>query len=153
MLSGEGSRKAGLRNAALGIAIGALILAIAQLPACDQGRSVPSSTTAAISPTAVVPAAVAPVLNGCARFAAGGVIYQPPASFRANGVLNVRLSYQQTTDAESRTLFCFVTSDGLGEPTLHVNPGDTLHLRPSWIMTAIGRIDYDRIHKLRLERP
>src|SRR5580698_11356483 len=71
---------------------------------------------------------VAPVANPCARFAAGDTIHNPPALYSQNGVLSVRFSYQQTTDAAGRTLFCFMTPDGLEEPTLHLNPGDTLKI-------------------------
>lgn len=71
---------------------------------------------------------VPPVPNPCPRFKAGSVVTAPPALFSQHGVLNVRLSYQQTTDAAGRTLFCFMTPDGLEEPTLHINPGDTLNI-------------------------
>ncbi len=50
----------------------------------------------------------------------------PPALFSKNGTLHVQFSYQTTTDADGRTLFCFMTPDGLENPTLHVNPGDHL---------------------------
>ena len=53
----------------------------------------------------------------------------PPALFSEDGVLNVKLSYQTTTDAERRTLFCFMTPDGLENPTLNVNPGDHLIIK------------------------
>jgi len=43
-------------------------------------------------------------------------------------VLNVRFSYQSTTDSVGRQVFCFMTPDGLENPTLHVNPGDTLNI-------------------------
>jgi FtsP/CotA-like multicopper oxidase with cupredoxin domain len=71
---------------------------------------------------------VLPVSNPCQRFTAGNIVHQPPALFSQNGVLNVRFSYQQTTDAKGRLLHCFMTPDGLEEPTLHVNPGDTLNI-------------------------
>ena len=71
---------------------------------------------------------VAPVANPCQRFKAGSVVTEPPALHSQNGVLNVRLSYQQATDSAGRTLFCFMTPNGLEEPTLHVNPGDTLNI-------------------------
>jgi FtsP/CotA-like multicopper oxidase with cupredoxin domain len=72
---------------------------------------------------------VAPVANPCTpRFAAGSTIHNPPALYSSNGVLNVRFSYQQTTDAAGRLLHCFMTESGLQEPTLHVNPGDTLNI-------------------------
>jgi hypothetical protein len=74
---------------------------------------------------------VPPVPNPCPRFTAGGVVQQPPALFSHNGVLNVRFSYQQTTDAAGRLLHCFMTPDGIDEPTLHVNSGDTLNITVS----------------------
>lgn len=94
------------------------LLAFAQVAAFAQEAATGSSVA--------IP--VAPVPNPCARLAAGSVIHQPPALFSQNGVLNVRFSYQQTTDSVGRTLFCFMTPDGLEEPTLHVNPGDTLNI-------------------------
>jgi len=74
------------------------------------------------------PAPVAPVAKPCPRFTAGSVVHQPPALFSRNGVLQVRFSYQTTTDSFGRQLFCFMTPDGLENPTLHVNPGDTLSI-------------------------
>jgi FtsP/CotA-like multicopper oxidase with cupredoxin domain len=72
--------------------------------------------------------AVAPVANPCARFAAGSVVQNPPPLFSQNRVLNVRFSYQTTTDSAGRQLFCFMTPNGLENPTLHVNAGDTLNI-------------------------
>ncbi len=74
------------------------------------------------------PTPVAPVSNPCTRFIAGSVIHQPPALFSQNGVLNVQFSYQTTTDSVGRQLYCFMTPGGLENPTLHVNPGDTLNI-------------------------
>jgi FtsP/CotA-like multicopper oxidase with cupredoxin domain len=74
------------------------------------------------------PAPVAPVSNPCTRFTAGSVIHQPPALFSQNGQLNVQFSYQSTTDSVGRQVFCFMTPSGLENPTLHVNPGDTLNI-------------------------
>jgi FtsP/CotA-like multicopper oxidase with cupredoxin domain len=74
------------------------------------------------------PTPVSPVPNACSRFTAGGVIHNPPALYSVDGVLNVRFSYQTTTDSVGRQLFCFMTPDGLENPTLHVNPGDTLNI-------------------------
>src|SRR5260370_27925313 len=82
-----------------------------------------TTTTTSSSPTPVPP-----VANPCTRFTAGSVIHNPPALFSANGVLNVRFSYQATTDSVGRQLFCFMTPDGLENPTLHLNPGDTLNI-------------------------
>jgi len=78
--------------------------------------------------SAAAPTPVPPVANPCPRFTAGSVIHQPPALFSQNGVLNVRFSYQTTTDSAGRQLFCYMTPDGLEDPTLHVNPGDTLNI-------------------------
>jgi len=75
------------------------------------------------------PTPVAPVPNPCTpRFQAGSLIHNPPALFSSSGVLNVRFSYQQTTDSVGRLLHCFMTATGLQNPTLHVNPGDTLNI-------------------------
>ena len=75
------------------------------------------------------PTPVKPVHNPCTpRFLAGSLIYNPPAVYSSNGVLNVRFSYQQTTDSVGRLLHCLMTDTGLQEPTLHVNPGDTLNI-------------------------
>ncbi|HKE28943.1 MAG TPA: multicopper oxidase domain-containing protein [Bryobacteraceae bacterium] len=75
------------------------------------------------------PKPVAPVPNPCSpRFVAGGLIQNPPALYSSNGVLNVNFSYQQTTDSVGRLLHCFMTDTGVQEPTLHVNPGDTLNI-------------------------
>ena len=84
-----------------------------------------------LTPLAVfaqTPTPVAPVPNPCPRLTAGGTIHNPPALYSSNGVLNVRFSYQQTTDLVGRLLHCFMTDTGIEEPTLHVNPGDTLNI-------------------------
>ena len=78
--------------------------------------------------TAQTPTAVAPVPNPCPRLAAGGVVHNPPALYSTNGVLGVRFSYQQTTDSVGRLLHCFMTDTGIEQPTLHVNPGDSLNI-------------------------
>jgi FtsP/CotA-like multicopper oxidase with cupredoxin domain len=71
---------------------------------------------------------VPPVPNPCQRFTAGSVTTNPPALYSQNGVLNVQFSYQTATDSVGRQLYCFMTPDGLENPTLHVNPGDTLNI-------------------------
>src|SRR5437588_1344186 len=73
-------------------------------------------------------APVAPVANPCPRLAAGSIVENPPALFSSGGVLSVNFSYQTTTDADGRKLFCFMTPDGLENPTLHVQPGDHLQI-------------------------
>jgi FtsP/CotA-like multicopper oxidase with cupredoxin domain len=85
-----------------------------------------AQTTAINSTSSRTP--VAPVANACQRFAAGSVVQQPPALFSQNGVLNVNFSYQTTSDPVGRQLFCFMTANGLENPTLHLNPGDTLNI-------------------------
>ena len=67
-----------------------------------------------------------PVPNACTRFQPGDIVGNPPALFSANGVLAVNFSYQTTTDAAGRQLYCFMTPAGLENPTLHVRPGDHL---------------------------
>jgi FtsP/CotA-like multicopper oxidase with cupredoxin domain len=69
---------------------------------------------------------VAPVAHPCPRPPAGSIVRNPPSLFSANGVLRVNFSYQTRTDFDGRTLFCFMTRDGLENPTLQVNPGDHL---------------------------
>jgi FtsP/CotA-like multicopper oxidase with cupredoxin domain len=71
---------------------------------------------------------VAPVANACQRFAPGSIVQQPAALFSQNGVLNVQFSYQTTADQYGRQLFCFMTPSGLENPTLYLNPGDTLNI-------------------------
>lgn len=101
----------------LGLAVTVLVF----VPLCGFAQT--AATTASTSPTPVPP-----LSNPCPRFTAGSVVHQPPALFSQNGVLNVRFSYQATTDSVGRQLFCFMTPEGLENPTLHVNPGDTLNI-------------------------
>lgn len=84
------------------------------------------ASVAQVTVTTTSAAAVAPVANPCPRFAAGSAVQQPPALFSSFGVLFVQFSYQTTTDAAGRTLFCFMTPAGLQNPTLHIKPGDRL---------------------------
>ena len=71
---------------------------------------------------------VLPVVSPCARPAAGSVVEEPPSLTSVQGVLSARFSYQHAFDASGRELFCFMTPDGLQNPTLHVRPGDHLIL-------------------------
>jgi FtsP/CotA-like multicopper oxidase with cupredoxin domain len=96
------------------------LLASGLLPLQALAQTASSSTSS--------PTPVKPVANACQRFAAGSVVQQPPALFSSKGVLNVEFSYQTTTDSFGRQLFCFMTPAGLEDPTLHVNPGDTLNV-------------------------
>ena len=89
-----------------------------------------ASSNAFSQPTAAsdftIPKPVTPVANPCLRFAAGSIVHQLAALFSMNGELSIQFSYQTTTDSVGRTLFCFMTSSGLENPTLHVKPGDHL---------------------------
>ena len=85
-------------------------------------------TSPLCAPAQASPTPVAPVPNPCTRFQAGSVVHQPPSLFSSNGVLNVRFSYQQTTDSQGRLLHCFMTDTGIEQPTLQVNPGDRLNI-------------------------
>ncbi|MGI9169099.1 MAG: multicopper oxidase family protein [Caulobacteraceae bacterium] len=64
----------------------------------------------------------------CARPAAGSAVTPPPSLYSQRGALTVDLDYVSSVDAAHRTLYCFVTRDGLESPTLHVRPGDTLNI-------------------------
>jgi FtsP/CotA-like multicopper oxidase with cupredoxin domain len=88
----------------------------------------PICTFAQTTTTGSSPTPVPPVANPCSRFTAGSAIHNPPALYSQNGVLNVQFSYQTTTDSVGRQLYCFMTPSGLENPTLHVNPGDTLNI-------------------------
>jgi FtsP/CotA-like multicopper oxidase with cupredoxin domain len=93
------------------------------------GGLLPATTaTAQTTTTSNSPSPVLPVANPCPRFTAGSVVHNPPALYSANGVLDVKFSYQQRTDSDGRQFFCFMTPDGLEDPTLHLKPGDHLIL-------------------------
>jgi FtsP/CotA-like multicopper oxidase with cupredoxin domain len=74
------------------------------------------------------PVNIPPVANACQRPAPGSVVQNPPALVSSKGVLSVNLSFQSVTDAQGRTLYCFMSPTGLENPTLHVHPGDRLKL-------------------------
>src|SRR5271170_178515 len=76
----------------------------------------------------VAPISASAANNSCPRPDTGAVVTSPPDLFSSNGVLNASFDYYTTVDSAGRTLFCFVTPDGLQSPTLHVRPGDTLNL-------------------------
>jgi FtsP/CotA-like multicopper oxidase with cupredoxin domain len=96
-----------------------LAIATIQMAAC--GGSSSGGNSSSLTP-------IPPVANACERPAAGSVVSNPPDLFSVNGVLKVDFSYQTTVDADGRNLFCFMTPDGLENPTLHVNPGDHLSI-------------------------
>jgi FtsP/CotA-like multicopper oxidase with cupredoxin domain len=105
-----------------------IVTVIMALWAAGAAGGVALAQTAAAASSGTGGGGVAPVAQTCQRFAAGSVIQQPPALYSQNGVLNVSFSYQQNTDKFGRQLFCFITPSGLENPTLYVNPGDTLNV-------------------------
>jgi FtsP/CotA-like multicopper oxidase with cupredoxin domain len=66
--------------------------------------------------------------NPCPRPENGSMVSPPPDLYSRNGVLDVSFNYEMGMDDSGRTLFCFVTPDGLESPTLHLNPGDRLNV-------------------------
>jgi len=64
----------------------------------------------------------------CPRADSGSDVSAPPDLYSQNNLLNVALNYYTSVDNMGRTLFCFVTTDGVESPTLHVNPGDTIKI-------------------------
>src|ERR1700730_1470547 len=86
-----------------------------------------SETSAQMSTTTTnVLAPVLLVANPCPRFHAGSLVHNPPALFSSTGFLRVRFSYQHRIDHDGTELLCFMTPEGLEDPTLHVKPGDHL---------------------------
>jgi FtsP/CotA-like multicopper oxidase with cupredoxin domain len=77
--------------------------------------------------TSLRPAAAA-AATPCARPSAGAVAAEPTGLYSTNGMLQVAFDYYTSVDAAGRTLFCFVTPNGVESPTLHLHPGDTLDL-------------------------
>jgi FtsP/CotA-like multicopper oxidase with cupredoxin domain len=64
----------------------------------------------------------------CERFPQGSTVHDPVDLYSKDGVLTVDMTYQTRQDEYGKNLFCFMTSDGVQSPTLHVKPGDTLVL-------------------------
>jgi FtsP/CotA-like multicopper oxidase with cupredoxin domain len=64
----------------------------------------------------------------CPRPSPGAEVQPPPDLMSQDGVLKVHFNYYTSVDNEGRTLFCFVTQDGLESPTLHVWPGDRIEM-------------------------
>ncbi len=77
---------------------------------------------------AILPCAAWADAQICDRPSAGATVSPPPDLYSANGKLDLAFNYVTSVDAENRTLFCFVTPDGLESPTLHVKPGDMLNI-------------------------
>ena len=99
--------------------IAALLALSLLLAACGGGSGSNSSE----------PINIPPVPNACSRSSAGSVVENPPALFSKNGVVHADFSYQTTTDSDGRHLFCFMTPDGLENPTLHARPGDHIKIK------------------------
>lgn len=73
--------------------------------------------------------ATSAIAHTCKRPLEGSAIKSPPDIYSQNGVLSVTLDYFTTVDNWGRTLFCYVTPDGMEGPTLHVNPGDMINVK------------------------
>src|SRR5271168_4460430 len=74
---------------------------------------------AALLACVVAPLSASAANNSCPRPDTGAVVTSPPNLFSSNGVLNTSFDYYTTVDSAGRTLFCFMTPDGLQSPTLH----------------------------------
>jgi len=77
-------------------------------------------------PAPARPRPMAAVANPCPRPTANSEIGQPSQLVTSGGVLQVAFSFQTRKDSFGRVLYCFMTASGLQNPTLFVNPGDTL---------------------------
>lgn len=74
----------------------------------------------------------------CDRFPAGSTVSQPEDLYSKNGVLAVEFTYQTTQGPFGEPYYCFVNSDGVQSPTLHVNPGDVLKLKLTNLVPAVS---------------
>ncbi|MBV9510709.1 MAG: multicopper oxidase domain-containing protein [Caulobacteraceae bacterium] len=103
-------------------------------PATLAGLSVAPGKPPALTTSASVAAIAGKVICHspppvvCRRPQAGGYATEPPQLFSRAGRLSLELDYVSSADEAGRKLFCFVTPDGLESPTLHVRPGDILHI-------------------------
>jgi FtsP/CotA-like multicopper oxidase with cupredoxin domain len=64
----------------------------------------------------------------CERFPQGSVVQDPENLYSKDGLLTVDFTYQTSLGPDQKPMYCFVNSDGVQSPTLHVKPGDTLVL-------------------------
>ena len=64
----------------------------------------------------------------CFRYPQGSTMQDPEDLYSKDGVLKVDFTYQTSLGPDNKPLYCFVNSDGVQSPTLHVKPGDTLVL-------------------------
>jgi FtsP/CotA-like multicopper oxidase with cupredoxin domain len=73
--------------------------------------------------------ALAGAAGNCPRPIAQSEVTRPPDIYSQNGEINIAMNYFTAMDDTGRTLFCYVTSDGIESPTLHVNPGDHIRIK------------------------
>src|SRR5438105_3584099 len=83
----------------------------------------------ALLAVAISCSATGALADPCKRPQEGNQIVSPPDIYSQDGVLNVTLDYYTSVDQWGRTLFCYVTPDGMEGPTLHVNPGDKVKIK------------------------
>ena len=62
----------------------------------------------------------------CPRYAPGSSLVEAKDLFSSHGLLRVNLTYKTRVDKDGNSLYCFMTDDGVQNPTLHVRPGDEL---------------------------
>ena len=100
-------------------------------------RKIFGAVLLALGLAAFAPAAAHADGGACVRPQAGSDVQRPPDLYSQNGKLIVAMNYYTSMDAAGRTLFCFVTTDGLESPTLHVNPGDSIHIHLTNMLTPM----------------
>ncbi len=66
--------------------------------------------------------------EGCVRFEEGSIVQEPRDLRSENGVLRVELFFRSYKKPDGRQLYCYVTKEGLQNPNLRVQQGDTLIL-------------------------
>ena len=87
----------------------------------------------------------------CPRYGAGSSVVEPKDLFSSNGLLRVNLTYKTRVDKDGNTLYCFMTDDGVQNPTLHVRPGDELMISlkndlPSSMTPSFKKSDKPRMN-------
>jgi FtsP/CotA-like multicopper oxidase with cupredoxin domain len=100
-------------------------------------RKIFGAVLLALGLSAFLPASALADGGACPRFAPGSDVQQPPDLYSQNGRLDVAMNYFTSVDDAGHTLFCFVTSDGKESPTLHVNPGDAIHIALTNMVPAV----------------
>ncbi len=64
--------------------------------------------------------------DACTRFPQGSIVQEPEDLYSSGGLLKVDFTYQTSLGDDGKPRYCFINSDGVQSPTLHVQPGDTL---------------------------